>query len=113
MSTKELLNKMKREFNEAMSSIPAIINHSFEDESVGDEDGRAFVVVNLYLYYPENVLRQNHTITLACYDLDEPEIYGIDYYTEDRRVGDIAPINIMTTMYFDLGLKDIEDQYLI
>ena len=106
----EITEKMLGEFHEAMRSLPAILN-----EEIGDpyeESDGVFIDVKIKLEYPEGVVRKEHSITLACYDLDDTSEYGIDYCTSDADVGDITPANIMVSLYFDLGLNDVEDEYM-
>lgn len=105
-----ILETMKSEFNEVMKELPDIITHEFTLEDVDDD--RAYVVVSISTEYPKGVLREHHSITLSCYDLEDFENYGIDYKTPDGDVGEITKYNIMTQLYFDLSLNDIEDEYL-
>lgn len=102
---------MKLKFDDAMSDLPAVFDHKYTEHH--EEDGALSVRVNVRLEYPEGVFRQNHTIILSCPDLDFPDEYGIDYLTDDGDIGSISPDNIMTQFYFDLALKDIEEEHLL
>ena len=107
---KVIIDKMTSELQEAMKKLPAILTYEIGDPY--EESDGAFIDVKIKLEYPEGVARKEHTIILACYDLDDPREYGIDYGTEDADVGGITPANIMVSLYFDLGLKDVEDEYM-
>ena len=106
----EIIERMTGEFQEAIRKLPALFTHEI-GEPYEESDG-AFIDVKIKLEYPEGVIRKEHAIILACYDLDDTSEYGIDYGTEDADVGGITPANIMVHLYFDLGLEDVEDEYL-
>ena len=106
-----ILERMKSHFKEATRELPDIITYEFTHESMDDD--RAYVVVSISTEYPKGVIRQHHSMTLSCYDLEDFETYGIDYHTPDGDVGVITKYNIMLQLYFDLALSDIEDEYLV
>jgi hypothetical protein len=107
---KNVTDKMVQEFGQAMRLLPAILEY---DIGLPYEDsGGVFIDIKIRLEFPEGIVRKKHGITLACYDLDDLSEYGIDYSTSDADVGAITPENIMISLYFDLGLSDIEDEHL-
>lgn len=106
----QVVKIMKGEFQEAMLKLPAILEYKFTTRY--SESNGVFIGVLIELMHPENVIVKTHNITLACYDLDWPENYGIDYDTPDSDTGDITPENIMVSLYFDLSLKETKDEDL-
>lgn len=106
----KILHNMKGDFNEAMRYTPAIIEHEFVGEYC-EFDGVALEVL-IKTKYPDHVTRQEHKILLVCHDMEWPDQYGIDYKSGYGDIGEISPQNIMTQLYFDLALKEIEGEYL-
>lgn len=102
---KDIRLTMTEELNGVMHTLPSIIQH----RHVSSEETDDSLIENYIIEFEYGNLTHTHRIMLA-YNIEADE-YGIDLHSSDGDLSKITPLNIMTQLYFDLAMKELDEKY--